>query len=81
VSLVSFCVGPVHLNSGALGVMEQAFLREVGLNPVNAAILSRWDRLELPHGWLVAGCLFQTIWNLGYAEEALVLKTSFINRL
>ena len=33
-------------------------------NPANAAILDRWDALRLTDGWLVAGCLFQTVWNL-----------------
>jgi len=36
----------------------------VAMNPVNRAILSRWDRLDLPSSWLVAGCLFQTVWNV-----------------
>jgi hypothetical protein len=31
---------------------------------VVAEILDRWHQLELPDCWLVAGCLFQTIWNL-----------------
>ena len=44
--------------------MSATFLREVSLNPANAAILARWQQLELPNAWLVAGCLFQTIWNL-----------------
>lgn len=40
------------------------FLRDVLSNRCNQAILARWHRLELPDGWLVAGCLFQTVWNL-----------------
>ena len=44
--------------------MSAAFLRDVSRNPANAAILARWDRLALPDAWLVAGCLFQTVWNL-----------------
>lgn len=40
------------------------FLRDVLANPYNAAILARWNELALPDGWLVAGCLFQTAWNL-----------------
>lgn len=40
------------------------FKRHVASNPVNHAILSRWHRLDLPNAWLVAGCLFQTVWNL-----------------
>lgn len=41
-------------------------------NRFNRAILQRWDALALPDGWLVAGCLFQTVWNLqaGRAPEA-----------
>jgi hypothetical protein len=41
-----------------------AFTADVIANRVNRAILARWDRLALPDAWLVAGCLFQTIWNL-----------------
>ena len=33
-------------------------------NHNNQVILDRWVALGLPDGWLVAGCLFQTIWNL-----------------
>lgn len=40
------------------------FLRDVLRNPHNARILERWEALALPDGWLVAGCLFQTVWNL-----------------
>ncbi|MFL6692546.1 MAG: nucleotidyltransferase family protein [Ramlibacter sp.] len=40
------------------------FLAQALRNPANAAILDRWDALRLPDGWLVAGCLFQTVWNL-----------------
>lgn len=40
------------------------FTNHVALNPVNRAILSRWHLLDLPGAWLVAGCLFQTVWNL-----------------
>ncbi len=44
--------------------MENAFLADISANPANRAILSRWQRLQLPDMWLVAGCLFQTVWNL-----------------
>lgn len=40
------------------------FTHDVLSNPVNRAILSRWARLDLPDPWLVAGCLFQTVWNI-----------------
>ena len=42
--------------------MSESFLRDISLNPANAAILDRWDQLELPNAWLVAVCLFQTLW-------------------
>lgn len=40
------------------------FATDITSNPVNQAILSRWDVLDLPNPWLVAGCLFQTVWNV-----------------
>jgi hypothetical protein len=44
--------------------MDSAFATHVVSNEVNRAILSRWNRLDLPSSWLVAGCLFQTVWNI-----------------
>ncbi len=44
--------------------MNERFLADVARNPNNAAILERWNELQLPDAWLVAGCLFQTVWNL-----------------
>lgn len=48
------------------------FLADVLRNRYNRAILEAWDALALEDGWLVAGCLFQTVWNLqsGRAPEA-----------
>lgn len=48
------------------------FLADIARNRHNRAILQRWEALALPDGWLVAGCLFQTVWNLrsGRAPEA-----------
>jgi len=43
---------------------EQSFIADALSNPYNRSILDRWHRLELKDGWLVAGCLFQTVWNL-----------------
>lgn len=40
------------------------FIGQVLSNPTNRAILAAWPGLALPDGWLVAGCLFQTVWNL-----------------
>ncbi len=50
------------------------FLRDVARNRANAVILERWPRIDLPDAWLVAGCLFQTVWNLqaGRAPEAAI---------
>lgn len=44
--------------------MTQSFLRDVLSNPNNARLLERWESVRLPDAWLVAGCLFQTVWNL-----------------
>lgn len=44
--------------------MGTDFLRDITRNAVNASILTRWQELALPNAWLVAGCLFQTVWNL-----------------
>jgi len=43
--------------------MNDRFLQDVLSNRHNRTILGRWARLALPDGWLVAGCLFQTVWN------------------
>ena len=41
-------------------------------NPHNAVILERLPLLGMPDAWLVAGCLFQTVWNLqaGWPADA-----------
>ncbi|WAC72460.1 nucleotidyltransferase family protein [Roseateles sp. SL47] len=44
--------------------MQERFHADILRNPHNRRILERWDALALPDGWLVAGCLFQTVWNL-----------------
>jgi uncharacterized protein len=44
--------------------MQQRFLADILSNRNNREILARWNSLQLPDGWLVAGCLFQTVWNL-----------------
>lgn len=44
--------------------MTQDDLRALALaNPVNAAILERLPRLGLDQAFLVAGCLYQAVWN------------------
>jgi hypothetical protein len=47
-----------------LDAMASAFTTDVTRNAVNRVILARWHHLDLPNAWLVAGCLFQTVWNL-----------------
>jgi hypothetical protein len=44
--------------------MQDRFFADILRNRNNRAILDRWSVLALPDGWLVAGCLFQTVWNL-----------------
>jgi hypothetical protein len=52
--------------------MQDRFYADILRNRNNRAILDRWSMLALPDGWLVAGCLFQTVWNLlaGRSPEA-----------
>ena len=47
------------------------FLADILTNRFNRMILESWEALELQDGWLVAGCLFKTVWNLqsGRAPE------------
>ena len=43
--------------------MDKQFISDVLTNRNNACIMARWAELQLPDAWLVAGCLFQTVWN------------------
>ena len=49
--------------------MRDRFLRDILANPRNETILARWNDLALPDGWLVAGCLFQTVWNVSCGQH------------
>ena len=40
------------------------FIDDALRNSFNRSILERLPALQLPDAWLVAGCLFQTVWNL-----------------
>jgi uncharacterized protein len=42
----------------------RAFFRLVLENPINCVLLDRLPQLALKDAWLVAGSLFQTVWNL-----------------
>jgi hypothetical protein len=46
------------------------FIALVLQNPANRAILERLPALGLADAWLVAGCLFQTVWNLRTGRPA-----------
>ena len=46
------------------------FLDAVRRNPVNTALLERLPALQLPQCHLVAGCLFQAVWNARSGREA-----------
>jgi len=50
------------------GDAGRAFLARIRANPINAALLDRLPGLGLPDCWLVAGCLFQTIWNMATGQ-------------
>jgi len=41
----------------------EEFIELACTNPISRSILGRLRSLNLPDGWLVAGSLFQTIWN------------------
>lgn len=51
---------------------QERFIEDMLSNRINRAILDNWRALDLSDGWLVAGCLFQTAWNLrcGRAPES-----------
>ena len=40
------------------------FVATVRQNPVVVEVLHRAETLDLPHWYLTAGCLFQTVWNV-----------------
>lgn len=42
---------------------KDKFLDIIGKNPINNTILQRLPSLDIPDAWLVAGSLFQTVWN------------------
>lgn len=42
----------------------ETFLKLVLQNPINRILVDRLPKLGLHDVWLVAGCLFQTVWNI-----------------
>jgi hypothetical protein len=64
---------PAHVPPGGDCIRtKEQFVNDVLENRHTRSIFERWSELALPDGWLVAGCLFQTVWNLrsGAAAEA-----------
>jgi len=45
-------------------VLEEEFVGHAKRNRANREILARLPELAIPHAFLVAGCIFQTIWNI-----------------
>jgi uncharacterized protein len=45
------------------------FFDTVNLNPNNHELLQGLRELNLPQCWLVAGCLFQTVWNVQTQQD------------
>ncbi|MBK6294249.1 MAG: nucleotidyltransferase family protein [Rhodoferax sp.] len=56
--------------SSAQRDLEDQFISDVQRNRANRALLERLHELSLPDAWLVAGCLFQTVWNLRSGQAA-----------
>ena len=54
------------MTTGAISA--ERFIRDALTNQFNCSILERLPSLGLPDVWLVAGCLFQTVWNLQSAR-------------
>jgi hypothetical protein len=54
-------VGPKALNDLQVAIGHNTWLEE---------ILERFDEIVLPDGWLVAGCIAQSIWNLSSGKPA-----------
>ena len=50
-------------------VTPERFTSDALRNDFNRVILERLPLLQLPDAWLVAGCLFQTVWNLRSGRE------------
>jgi hypothetical protein len=51
---------------GSIEHLEAALTRNRSL----AELLARFDEIGLPDGWLVAGAIAQTVWNLAFGKAA-----------
>jgi hypothetical protein len=54
---------PVGLANAPLAMQAESLGRIVSNDPDLMAVLRLIQNLELPDCWLVAGCLYQTVWN------------------
>ncbi len=52
------------------GAQRDAFIATIRTNYNNAVLLDRLPELGLSDCWLVAGCLFQTVWNMQSGRPA-----------
>jgi uncharacterized protein len=52
----------------SIGRLEAALRR----NPYLWNIVREFDEIMLPDGWLVAGAVAQTVWNLAFAQDAAI---------
>ena len=48
---------------------DTEFMAAVRANPINAALLARLPELDLPQGYLCAGSLFQSYWNIKSGQD------------
>jgi uncharacterized protein len=65
---------PLPDRKESAAISPSAFTALVRGNPVNAALLERLPSLALPQCHLVAGCLYQTVWNhrSGFSPTAMI---------
>ena len=52
------------VQAGSLQPERQRLHELLSQNPILNEILTRFDEVNLPHAYLVAGCVSQTIWNI-----------------
>jgi uncharacterized protein len=54
----------MSIPSSPLERTSASFIDLACRNPFNRTVLERIDALAAPQAWLVAGCLYQTVWNV-----------------
>jgi uncharacterized protein len=70
------------MRAGRLPIDEQItqFRAALGRNPTLTEVLTRAAAMSLPEWYLVAGCLYQTVWNVvtGQPPEAGILDYDLV---